>query len=82
MGHDVVRDDHAHLVALHDVEKALDSGKFDAVIAEDSREGTRVGAGGTPTFFINGRPILGAVPVDQFRRVIDEELKKAGVATR
>ncbi|AKF84344.1 Protein-disulfide isomerase [Myxococcus fulvus] len=62
--------------------KALDSGKFDAVIAEDSREGTRVGAGGTPTFFINGRPILGAVPVDQFRRVIDEELKKAGVATR
>ncbi|WP_426748764.1 thioredoxin domain-containing protein [Myxococcus faecalis] len=62
--------------------QALDSGKFDAVIAEDSREGTRVGAGGTPTFFINGRPILGAVPVDQFRRVIDEELKKAGVATR
>ncbi|MCP3062617.1 thioredoxin domain-containing protein [Myxococcus sp. K38C18041901] len=62
--------------------KALDSGKFDTVIAEDSREGTRVGAGGTPTFFINGRPIIGAVPVDQFRRVIDEELKKAGVATR
>ncbi|MFY1829463.1 DsbA family protein [Myxococcus fulvus] len=77
-------EDHAKQLGL-DVarfNKALDSGRFDALIAEDSREGMRVGAAGTPTFFINGRPIIGAVPADHFRRVIDEELKKAGVATR
>ncbi|WP_164012022.1 DsbA family protein [Pyxidicoccus trucidator] len=61
---------------------ALDSGKFDAQVAADSSEGTRIGASATPTFFINGRPVVGALPIDQFRRVIDEELKKSGVAAR
>ncbi|NTX41344.1 thioredoxin domain-containing protein [Myxococcus sp. CA033] len=61
---------------------ALDARKFDARIDLDSAEGTRVGAGGTPTFFVNGRPIVGAMPIDHFRRIIDEELKKAGVAQR
>jgi protein-disulfide isomerase len=61
---------------------ALDSGKFDAQVAADASEGARIGATGTPTFFINGRPLVGALPIDQFRRVIDEELKKTGVAAR
>ncbi|ADO71429.1 DsbA family protein [Stigmatella aurantiaca] len=56
---------------------ALDSNKFDAQITADSTEGTRVGANGTPTFFINGRTLVGAQPADAFKRVIDEELKKA-----
>ena len=53
--------------------------KFDAQIAADMAEGTRVGANGTPTFFINGRQLVGAQPIDAFKQVIDEELKKAGV---
>jgi protein-disulfide isomerase len=57
---------------------ALDSNKFESYIAADSAEGTRVGANGTPTFFINGRQVVGAVPIDQFKSVIDDELKKAG----
>lgn len=61
---------------------ALDSGKFDGQLTADMSEGMRVGAGGTPTFFINGRPLVGALPIDQFRRIIDDELKKAGVAAR
>jgi len=56
---------------------ALDSGKYNAQIEADSAEGMRVGANGTPTFFINGRTVVGAVPFDNFKRVIDEELKKA-----
>ncbi len=59
---------------------ALDSNKFDEYIAKDSAQGTQLGASGTPTFFINGRQIVGAKPPSVFRRVIDEELKKAGVA--
>ncbi len=55
---------------------ALDSNKFDAYITADSAEGTRVGANGTPTFFINGRQVVGAQPIDAFKSVIDEELKK------
>jgi protein-disulfide isomerase len=56
---------------------ALDSNKFEAQISADSAEGTRVGANGTPTFFINGRQLVGAQPFEQFKSVIDDELKKA-----
>jgi protein-disulfide isomerase len=55
---------------------AMDSNKYSAQIEADSAEGMRVGANGTPTFFINGRTVVGAVPFDNFKRVIDEELKK------
>ncbi|MHB8875771.1 MAG: DsbA family protein [Myxococcaceae bacterium] len=59
--------------------QALDSNKFEAQIAADSQEGNRVGANGTPTFFINGRQLVGAQPFDQFKAVIDDELQKKGV---
>jgi protein-disulfide isomerase len=55
---------------------ALDSGKFNEAIEADSAEGSRLGANGTPTFFINGRTLVGAQPIEAFKRVIDEELKK------
>jgi protein-disulfide isomerase len=55
---------------------ALDSGKYNEMIEADSAEGSRVGANGTPTFFINGRTLVGAQPIEAFKRVIDEELKK------
>jgi len=55
---------------------ALDSNKFDKYVTDDSNEGMRVGANGTPTFFINGRQLVGAQPIDAFKAVIDEELKK------
>jgi protein-disulfide isomerase len=35
-----------------------------------------VGANGTPTFFVNGRKLVGAQPEDAFARLIDEELGK------
>jgi protein-disulfide isomerase len=57
--------------------QALDSDKFKAVLDADSAEGMRVGANGTPTFFINGRTFVGAQPFESFKKVIDEELKKA-----
>jgi protein-disulfide isomerase len=55
---------------------ALDSNKFDAYVTADSNEGMRVGANGTPTFYINGRQVVGAQPFESFKRVIDEELAK------
>jgi protein-disulfide isomerase len=37
----------------------------------------RFGINGTPAFFINGRFIGGRVPIERFKIVIDEEIKKA-----
>ncbi len=34
------------------------------------------GIDSTPTFFINGRKVVGHVPIEEMRRIIDEELKK------
>ncbi|MGH7341933.1 MAG: DsbA family protein [Candidatus Rokuibacteriota bacterium] len=31
---------------------------------------------GTPTFFVNGRPIVGAHPVETFREVVEEALRE------
>jgi len=55
---------------------ALDSGKFKAKVDADSAEGTKVGAQGTPTFFINGIKLVGAQPVPAFKQIIDAELAK------
>src|SRR5262249_27781048 len=55
---------------------ALDSNKFDAQITADSNEGNKVGANGTPTFFINGHQLVGAQPLESFKAMIEEELKK------
>ena len=46
-------------------------------ITEQQAQGMKLGARGTPAFFINGRFLSGAQPVDNFKRVIDEEMKKA-----
>jgi protein-disulfide isomerase len=55
---------------------ALDSGKFKDRVQKDSAEGMKVGANGTPTFFINGNKVEGAQPFDAFKSVIDRELAK------
>ena len=57
--------------------RALDQGKHDARIKRDQALVTGVGASGTPTFFINGRKVAGAMPFEAFKAVIDEELGKA-----
>jgi protein-disulfide isomerase len=46
-------------------------------VARDQQELRKVGARATPAFFINGRYLSGARPIDQFKKLIDEELAKA-----
>ncbi len=57
---------------------ALESNKFEPQITADATEAARAGVDGTPTFFINGRELVGAQPVEAFKALIDEELKKVG----
>jgi protein-disulfide isomerase len=46
-------------------------------IKKDMEEGSRVGANGTPTFFVDGRKIEGAQPFPQFQQLIDQDIKRA-----
>ncbi len=48
-----------------------------ATVEADLLAADEVGARSTPTFFINGRALVGAVPEAAFRAAIDEELKHA-----
>lgn len=52
----------------------LDSNSKAALVKADLDDGTKAGVNGTPAFFINGRLISGAVPFEQFKTIIDEEL--------
>jgi protein-disulfide isomerase len=38
---------------------------------------TKLGQAAVPTFWINGRPLSGAQPIENFRKIIDEEVEKA-----
>lgn len=48
----------------------------------DQEQARKVGVVGTPAFFINGRFLSGARPIDQFKKLIDEELAKANARIR
>lgn len=71
----------AHAVALgldrNRVNAAITSKKYAAEIEADQDLADDVGAHGTPTFFINGRKLVGAQPIEKFMAVIDDELAKA-----
>jgi protein-disulfide isomerase len=56
--------------------ECVDAGRHKDEVVKDYNDGTGVGISGTPFFFINGRVIAGAQPFGNFRRVIEEELKK------
>ena len=61
----------------HDRFVADMAGSCRQVIRDDQRDLTAVGVRGTPAFFINGRFLSGAQPIEQFRALIDEELALA-----
>jgi protein-disulfide isomerase len=61
-------------------ELKLDASKFDPClnndetlerVKADTLEGRNVGVTGTPTFFINGKPLVGAQPLQAFQQQID-----------
>jgi protein-disulfide isomerase len=51
-----------------------------AAIAEDMDLAEDVDATGTPTFFVNGKKLVGAQPFDAFQAAIDEQLTVAQAA--
>jgi len=55
-------------------DKCLDGGEKTKEVAMHQEAGQKVGVSGTPAFFVNGRPLSGAVPFERFKEVIDAEL--------
>ena len=52
----------------------VDGRKTQALVEADLKAGEAAGVTGTPAFFINGIPLRGALPIDDFKKVIDAEL--------
>ena len=49
----------------------LDSHRFKKEVDEDMKLARGVGVRGTPTFFINGKKLVGAKPLAEFQKIID-----------
>lgn len=57
--------------------ECLDSNRKAPLVLADVRDALKAGVSGTPAFFINGRPLTGAVAFEKLAEVIDEELAAA-----
>jgi protein-disulfide isomerase len=56
---------------------SLDSMKHAALIERDKKLAVNLDLYSTPTFFINGRKVVGDVPYDYLRKIVEEELTNA-----
>jgi protein-disulfide isomerase len=56
---------------------AIEDKKLAETVDAEAAMGGKIGARGTPAFFVNGRFLSGAQPFERFKSLIDEELKKA-----
>jgi protein-disulfide isomerase len=57
-------------------DQCLDSGKWAAAVTAGSELGERMGVNSTPTLYVNGRAVIGAMPFENFKSIIDEELSR------
>lgn len=53
----------------------LDSGKHSELIQSDTSLAQQIGVRSTPSFLVNGRPVIGAQPFTEFQQIIDGWIK-------
>jgi protein-disulfide isomerase len=56
---------------------AIDAERSTATLERDKKEGEALGIDGTPTFFVNGTPLVGAQPLQAFAAAVDKALAAA-----
>lgn len=54
--------------------ECLDSGRFAGIVQGDTNAARQLGVQSTPTFLINGQPVVGAQPFEVFQQVIEDHL--------
>ncbi|MEO8903766.1 MAG: thioredoxin domain-containing protein, partial [Polyangiaceae bacterium] len=64
-------------ISWDEVKKDIDSNKFADEFDSSIELGSDLNARGTPHFFINGVRLSGAQPIENFKKIIDEQLAKA-----
>jgi protein-disulfide isomerase len=60
--------------------RCLETGTWRSRVTAGLEEGRRLGVSATPTVFINGRMITGAMPFETYEQIVLEELALAGEA--
>jgi protein-disulfide isomerase len=58
------------------------AGPCPSEVKAENAEMAKFGVNATPSFFINGRYLAGALPIEDFSALIDEELAKANAAVK
>lgn len=76
---DVVLYDFAQSAGLdmNQFRDCFDDKKYESEVKQDLVAGIEAGVSGTPTFFINGVRVPGAIPLDIFEKIIESEIAKA-----
>jgi protein-disulfide isomerase len=59
-------------------EECLNSARHAARVDADIADGKAAGMSGTPGFYVNGIVLQGALPLEEFSRIIDKELGRSG----
>lgn len=54
--------------------QCVEEDRYAQEVQADARYASELGVSGTPTFFINGIPLVGAQPLDRFVEIIEAEL--------
>lgn len=57
-------------------DSCLDSGKYRSKVEEERQKAGQLGVNSTPTTFVGGQRLVGALLYDAFKEAIDAELKK------
>ena len=63
-------------IDVNKFDDCLSGGVHKTAVQKDIDEGMRLGVSGTPAFFVNGRLLSGAQPIEAFARIIEEELTR------
>jgi predicted DsbA family dithiol-disulfide isomerase len=59
---------------VEDLLACVDEERYGEEVEADARYASGLGITGTPTFFINGIPMVGAQPLEAFIQIIEYEL--------
>jgi protein-disulfide isomerase len=60
----------------------MTSAEASSAVKADLELGASLGVDGTPAFFVNGKKLAGALPLEGFKKVVDEQLAKAEAAVK
>jgi protein-disulfide isomerase len=55
--------------------RCLDQRRFAADVERDVAQAQALGITSTPAFLVNGRPVVGAISVEEFRAIVEDALK-------